>query len=735
MVFCNRTGIEDDLVYAGTSSVIGIQDGEVNVYGILGRSVKDVLVVDTDNGPFAKLVQRSENDGEKPSQVVCGTSKASNPPRADSSTPKTTEPEAKMHPTSRQRRPSPTPMISKSSKKTKPKSPKIMIPESRQYAPQFSSHNLSIDESPGIATPTCPSPTPLDQRPKLTSPSPGPPVHNVDMSSGSRVSVYPPTFHDASPSSGLVPDKYFRSTSQRPLRSPMESRFPHVYPPASPAVKSPVAGSLVSVHSRRTDGGRSISGSKRQSPAPDMSQRKESEAFVHGNEEKDPNSEDDQTQNVLPPRPSSPKSRNASRTGRSTYDRRASETHRPNMSELGQRLESIVRRPGSAMDSKGNESEDLRQGRGRARQDGNVRPVGTPLSGDETTFNVSSEEVPFAASPGVVGETILRSQSDLFKNCENNFGRVAGRTGSVQSSGWAGAESHPRPGSTSLLRREAQPNIEPDETRTLVWGELSKMVGEVLSQPREASRGRRQESIPPVPPRVTSTESCSRNGSSPYSGTGFEQRLHSRDGQRSTDQKPMRTIMALDGANVPLDPDDEIVAEIIFHSHAQTQKSNLARVSNPASPEIVQKGISRRDQSTNSLERSRNHTPRASRKGTMHPMTVEGKRPSPQDLFSEIRVYKESTPFKTKARPGSGDSCPNMDGASVHTITTPVRSPSTPSPRVFEPKTPKAMKLGSDFALLTSVSDQLPSEEFPSLDCIHGDTTSIRYPKAKSTGW
>ncbi|TDZ32830.1 Protein N-terminal amidase [Colletotrichum trifolii] len=31
IVFCNRTGIEDDAVYAGTSAVIGIQDGEVKL--------------------------------------------------------------------------------------------------------------------------------------------------------------------------------------------------------------------------------------------------------------------------------------------------------------------------------------------------------------------------------------------------------------------------------------------------------------------------------------------------------------------------------------------------------------------------------------------------------------------------------------------------------------------------------------------------------------------------------
>lgn len=62
VVFCNRTGTEGDAVYAGTSAVVGIKGGEVNVYGILGRGDKELLVVDTDAAPFAKLVYRPDGD-------------------------------------------------------------------------------------------------------------------------------------------------------------------------------------------------------------------------------------------------------------------------------------------------------------------------------------------------------------------------------------------------------------------------------------------------------------------------------------------------------------------------------------------------------------------------------------------------------------------------------------------------------------------------------------------------
>ncbi|PVH73230.1 hypothetical protein DL98DRAFT_659584 [Cadophora sp. DSE1049] len=55
-VFANRTGTEDEAVYAGTSAVLGIHSGEVKVYGILGRGEKELLVVDTNKRPQAKLI-------------------------------------------------------------------------------------------------------------------------------------------------------------------------------------------------------------------------------------------------------------------------------------------------------------------------------------------------------------------------------------------------------------------------------------------------------------------------------------------------------------------------------------------------------------------------------------------------------------------------------------------------------------------------------------------------------
>ncbi|KAM0518538.1 hypothetical protein ACHAPE_004302 [Trichoderma viride] len=70
VVFANRCGTEDETTYVGTSAVIGIQSGEIHVYGIMARGETGLLVVDTDSEPYAKLAYqplqpavRSDNNG------------------------------------------------------------------------------------------------------------------------------------------------------------------------------------------------------------------------------------------------------------------------------------------------------------------------------------------------------------------------------------------------------------------------------------------------------------------------------------------------------------------------------------------------------------------------------------------------------------------------------------------------------------------------------------------------
>jgi len=62
VVLANRTGSEGDATYAGTSAVLGIHQGEVKVYGLLGRGERSLLVSDTEREPFARFVSQPRSD-------------------------------------------------------------------------------------------------------------------------------------------------------------------------------------------------------------------------------------------------------------------------------------------------------------------------------------------------------------------------------------------------------------------------------------------------------------------------------------------------------------------------------------------------------------------------------------------------------------------------------------------------------------------------------------------------
>ncbi|KAK3902613.1 carbon-nitrogen hydrolase [Staphylotrichum tortipilum] len=83
VVFANRCGTEDEATYAGTSTVLGIKNGEVSVYGILGRGVEDLLVVDTAKPPFGKLINAAEEDSESDPEPAAApdSQPEDNPPR------------------------------------------------------------------------------------------------------------------------------------------------------------------------------------------------------------------------------------------------------------------------------------------------------------------------------------------------------------------------------------------------------------------------------------------------------------------------------------------------------------------------------------------------------------------------------------------------------------------------------------------------------------------------------
>lgn len=166
VVFCNRTGMEDDVVYAGTSAVIGIKDGEVSVYGVLGRGEKNILVVDTDDKPFGKLVHRPETPVKEPGtpqnparlsqtfqlQPNLGHEAAGG--RAGSTSPSSKQ--ASLEPKQHTRKGKPPPVNVEAASK---------VEAWRKLNAETAA--MGYLQSPEITTPTAPSPVPLSLRPDV----------------------------------------------------------------------------------------------------------------------------------------------------------------------------------------------------------------------------------------------------------------------------------------------------------------------------------------------------------------------------------------------------------------------------------------------------------------------------------------------------------------------------------------------------------------------------------------
>ncbi|KJZ69195.1 hypothetical protein HIM_11412 [Hirsutella minnesotensis 3608] len=224
VVFCNRTGYEGDVTYAGTSAVVGIQDGEVKVYGLLGRGEKELLVVDTNDTPYAKLVyqsdQRSGVQLKEHAESSClaggstGTSGSAGPNAmvisesdqvkqqcgnidSNSSTPPNKGEHGRQQCKSENAvTTSASPMSEQSHRHSKtssfsssqaleqrtssartPQSPRVKIPDRLNLTNQNYSVKSPETDSTLIPTPSGPSPTPMAIRPRLQIPesSFGPP--------------------------------------------------------------------------------------------------------------------------------------------------------------------------------------------------------------------------------------------------------------------------------------------------------------------------------------------------------------------------------------------------------------------------------------------------------------------------------------------------------------------------------------------------------------------------------
>ncbi|KAL6849512.1 hypothetical protein ACO1O0_009053 [Amphichorda felina] len=228
VVFCNRTGTEDEVTYAGTSAVVGVRAGEVKVYGLLGRGQKELLVVDTKKPPYAKLLYRPTNRGVAMSTQLHSPDQSS----IDLPSPTTRQGGRESHGNDAQ-----TPKDYKSDQfqqkapytktlgddgqfgwdpiassavdssksdqqpdrtgrtpKRRPDAP-IKLPNSTELPRKRGSAESPGSESFNVLTPSAPSPTPMAIRPRLIIPE-SPPIHpyqyadDTPMSASSLISEH-----------------------------------------------------------------------------------------------------------------------------------------------------------------------------------------------------------------------------------------------------------------------------------------------------------------------------------------------------------------------------------------------------------------------------------------------------------------------------------------------------------------------------------------------------------------
>jgi hypothetical protein len=204
VVFCNRCGTDRGMNYAGTSAVLGIVNGEVTVYGLLGRGVKELLVVDTHDAPLGKLVQRPDteecetqtletdvSDQEQSPDVVQQSSLSLRGRKGNYENLPITRvagQNAKVNEGTAHNYPSPSLSITypdpTASKRMRPSTPKLLIPEFGSLVEPVSCPSLETvvpkstvrphdprgidDGGLDIETPTGPSPTPQRLRPNLS---------------------------------------------------------------------------------------------------------------------------------------------------------------------------------------------------------------------------------------------------------------------------------------------------------------------------------------------------------------------------------------------------------------------------------------------------------------------------------------------------------------------------------------------------------------------------------------
>ncbi|KAK8859314.1 Protein N-terminal amidase [Apiospora arundinis] len=763
VIFCNRTGIEDDAVYAGTSAVIGVRDGEVNVYGMLGRGEKELLVIDTDNAPFAKLVYRPEGESATSSQVGDKSEVGQTLPPPPSSEQKSSSSEAKNRvptpqPTAAPRgettedsnprlpKPISTSGVTQSPKrKTRPQSPKIEIPYSPSLAEvaaklqHDAANGLENHASPGVPTPTGPSPTPQAVRPyfegsespiksaqqhahHVATPHPNAKPTGDTRIFGGHVLISHDLFTPTTPFEDQIPasPRYFWMPDEHMLKSPMGRRewTPANAESATYNFKTPLAA-------QRRHSHYAIAEQPMETSEETQGRSQSARLDDHVS---DADNSDSQKANVSssdeeqPLRPASPKSRNASRTGRLERSD-SSLSHRPDVNVLSKRLESMSFRPGSAAAeretiSSSDDSQPDRPSSPKSRNASRSRPMlsAEDLIAEHRQGSVSRNSM----TAGISLDKADKPQVPLsmFNKANSGSPRPGPRAGYGRSNSITD-RAMGRPGSRGgdPWNRMAQGSrIERPQSRSMHSAQAPN-IPEAMSDgapSRTQSRGRLPDIEGPITDgnRIVPPERS-------QSRRGWNRPDESIPRGRTREQRSMSNH-AVHGAHGPFETE---ITRISPNCPVHGSHHDEASQPTPTPQDIVETEIIRTSPSCPVHGQGHEHG---------HGNSSSSRQPTG-------RVSGVTTPPETRSMSRNGNvtspdpqaAVPALRGSSVKTIITPKDSPATPP---YEPRTPKAM------VLLPGDDDLIPQTALTApiiqnMKCVEKETLNGGIMRPKSAVW
>lgn len=739
VVFCNRTGSEGDAVYAGTSAVVGIKDGEVRLYGLLGRGSNEVLVVDTDNQfPISTLLYRPEGGKTK------ATSQTHEPMSFDAAKMKG-QGSTKAEPTTRssQALPQKIPQEISNGKSSKEKpAPKLVIPEQQYRRVTSGLHKTPIAESPYVPTPTAPSPTPFSARPSLATPS------TLSWDGGENIDTpYARGNEVAIKRRGIG----VLASDSEDTRTPAYSDVEHlndtdVWLPSQNSPETPIKASIplpsyglslppYSAVSGSRPGSRSLipyaSGDHR--PRADTPQSENSSLLEYANEfSSRPSRKSRDSGKAVPVRPVTTSvyapvksaHTNSQFGSRSRRHRKcASGTQKPDSGARAEQIESAHRETQSAMVQRQCRTNMQVDEKPISSKSPNTSHTGRPSYSD-WSFMERDRHLSRGSTPIGVRE-FLQPRPDMHGRDQGSArGNAAPPIADTQ---YDPISRHERAASwvESVPQFHHTPSalVELVEPQKELWPEISRIVGEHMgrSNSQGGTRGRQRSTSADSHQAIQ--ESC-------------DARANVRAAFTQTRQENGVVIRSVREPSMgPLaDPEDDIVAEIIFRHPGYSNHACRSQLRGESTPDQPAGSRTSRKTSRPSPDDRLCQGRKASspRRGGIEPSVI-----------SDSESGWDPTPWSPSALLASHISVDGLKEANLpdlsssgQTLNSDKTCPTTPSQRCFEPSTPKAMFLPPDYgSLLSAASDALSDLKIERTNTPVTEKTAAGLKRRRSNVW